>query len=1234
MINEDLIVSDLYRSFNQDNVILFVGSDAVNKGELTEKICNLPWSCVITTLKNDEFGTMFVNGRNAHKYISFSELPINLFSRENLPIIQIFGSDTEKPQGIEDVDELLRPSFLNKHAEKIINRVMSKMDIRSRLVVVGYNPGSDKDISLETFILSCHEIQGGTISFFDSNNEENTLLREFAKKNNYSWINAKISDILEDVSDDYEIQENDTQGETNLFYKGLTPVFIKKSILSRSRYFAQLLTEEKVKEIRPLGRIQQSRWFYNFLNNSSDAPQWYGFLRQSNFYLKRCYEDILLDLVHSLLAGQNINKGGWNTPIVLEGDPGSSKSVELAAIAYKIFEEKINPVIYINGDNLYFAGQSNETQVLDELMQEVEQIGERDTRFLIVWDSSSYRNITVDIKQLAHELENRGRRFVLLCSAYSNGSVDKEKDNRTYYTYNNGKGFEKVQSMTDIYFYNGCYYVSATRNLEQTEINQLKQKAVLYAVADKNDINRIWDELEGDTDIFNYFYRLMILIRPKLEAGLSREQRLVNRYMKRQISMIEKREDESVSLFSDALKKAGIKINDEYEKLIKEDVEDIDDYYDLDKFNICIAMFSRFKLDIPYSMALSMLCKEKDGFFGSNKTYNNYELFRLLTSQINYIHYLEQNDGRYVFRFRSTLEAELFLKNNQINEDCQLNMVCEMIDRYIDNYHRNNEVDFDIKTAIQSILKMYGPNTDYKEFWPEHAQFYQHQSILRKLKPLAEKVHELRTVYHIPDADGGMALIEISFLRELYGNLWDRLNKNTRTQCGNVEPWEAYPEIYTSESYVDRLEKLASVSNLALECLDKLENRINILTDYISQKSIQTTINSLTVELARSNAEMERVGAEYNKLSGGSVKKQYKPLTYAQLYPVLFKAISASPLDGYLYNALFQLFEKEYEKSDDERRLYLLSDVGMIADDACTLEITSRGANDNDELSMHLHKIAQYSCSYDVKIEDILNGNAPEAFTKLFKSTVDRNNASGICFVCQQELNSAGLSGEAISEYERETDSEFVLTQEQLDICQKIVKFINNPEFASCVENSIQALYLLLRVEWMLYNGRPLSIGRECQKTYLNPEDWLKVYSTCEKYESISGTSVRPVVTLIYALAKIQIDKDYLGAVKAMHKVSDMPNQRMRVPYLICFEKGKPQKYSGTVMSTHNYSGFLKVDNLPRFSEKNQGVKFYMKNLGLRRMPEKNKILTDFCLGLSLANQFSAYEYKDEEAII
>lgn len=42
-----------------------------------------------------------------------------------------------------------------------------------------------------------------------------------------------------------------------------------------------------------------------------------------------------------------------------------------------------------------------------------------------------------------------------------------------------------------------------------------------------------------------------------------------------------------------------------------------------------------------------------------------------------------------------------------------------------------------------------------------------------------------------------------------------------------------------------------------------------------------------------------------------------------------------------------------------------------------------------------------------------------------------------------------------------------------------------------------------------------------------------------------TGNSVRPIVTLIFALAKIHINRDYLGAAKTMYKVSDVPNRKL-----------------------------------------------------------------------------------------
>ncbi len=1252
-LKDNAIIADLLRSFNQDNVILFAGNDAIKNGELIKEVCDLPWSCIVTTCKYEDFGTNFANNtRTVIEYFSLDDLPLNFYNRNELPVIYLFGKDNYEVSNEEGYDDELQIKYTKKEAEKLINRIMSKMDIRSRMVVIGYNPENKTEIEEETFVFSWQELQGGTISFFNTSIAVSGIVKKYAAKKGFIWYDGSFASLIKNIAEEYKFDEEPLGSETNVFYKGQQAVAIKTTVLSRYHSFMQLLTKERINRIKPLGKSVQSKWFYNFLNNSSDEPQWYGYLPQSDFYFKRNYEGALFATVKNLLSNKNLSKNGQNTPLILEGDSGSSKSIELAALAYEIFEEKEYPVIFINGNTFSFTSQGSEFDMLDELMQIVESLGKKDARFLIIWDSSSYvNNVINEAAQLANRLENRGRRFVLVCTAYKNILSEKEKRNKRNYRYNKDlKKIEKTGSESDLYFYNNLYFVPAKRELSNSELWDLKKK-VQNIIDDQKQINKIWDDIsqnpdsEIPNDILEYFYKLIILLRPKLEAGLSREQRLVDRYVRKQMALFEKKED-NYNPFREAFQKAGITLNETDLKLIEErekkEEEEDNNIYDLDRFNTCIAMFSRFKLDVSYSLALRMLCKNGEEYFGKNQVYDNYELFKMLTSQINYIHYVEAPGGDYVFRFRSSLEAEIFFRNNVVTEEQQIDIVLQMIDFYIDHYKKTSEVDLGLKEAIQNITRMYGPNTDYREFWEGGRYHKQHIRFLQLIDKIADKLFDVRYKYHIPDEDCGFAIIEVNLYREIYGTQWDNLHHFTSNyvysdyEYSDQDPWIVLPEYYNKKTYEERLKKLNSALELAQESLNNLEDMQSDSSIYKSQRLMQASLNTMLVELVLTNRILEKVFQEYRHfVSDQKLDTDIKinTLEYKHLYPYLFKAISNDPLDGYLYNALFKLFEEEYEKSDEEGKLFLLSDVRMIADDANTLPIRNRGPRDRDELSNHLSKIAQYSSHYIVTIADIKNNNAPEPFKKLFKSLLARNNASGICFICQQELDSAKLDGRGVAEYEKRYDKEFVLNQHQLSVCKEIVDFLNNKEYETCIEKSTQALYLRFRVEWMLYNQRPISVaGREWQKTYLNADDWLKIYETCEKYETIKGMSVRPIVTLVYALAKIHINKDYVGAAKIMHSLDNNMQgyQRMRVPYLICFEPGVAEKFNGSVITTDNkFNGFIKVNGFPNFAGVNQGVRFYLKNLGKRRLPLKGTVLTGFELGLTWTGQYSAHKSDD-----
>ena len=84
----------------------------------------------------------------------------------------------------------------------------------------------------------------------------------------------------------------------------------------------------------------------------------------------------------------------------------------------------------------------------------------------------------------------------------------------------------------------------------------------------------------------------------------------------------------------------------------------------------------------------------------------------------------------------------------------------------------------------------------------------------------------------------------------------DKLHNYSKSQYGNRSPWEILPNDYTEETYKKRLKMLSEVSDLALESIEKLEVMMHDTHGYLSKRSIQSSIYSLTVELAMSNGTL------------------------------------------------------------------------------------------------------------------------------------------------------------------------------------------------------------------------------------------------------------------------------------------------------------------------------------------------------------------------------------------
>lgn len=1240
--NREQLRLNLLYAFNRQNMVLYVGKGITDE-ELSEHIYHLSWSCILTSRCDDGFVTSFASASCQPRiYASSDELPANLFNHREMPVIHLYGD-------VNDLDcpEAMKKKLMDKEAEKKMEVAMLAMKERpAQLIIIGYNPLVDGEFPSDSFQMLCYNKPYLNIGFYNTLTVKEpsiASLKQMAAEYGFAWYDFSLDSLL--AEDDGDLPLYGLDEETATFFKGRLPVTIDKEILERSDYFAQLLTEQSVRSHIPYGRELQKLWFFNFLQNSSYGPQWYGYSPKTEFYLKRSFEESLLALVKSLLSGKGLDKSNCNTPIILQGSPSSSKSIELGAIAYHIYDMAINPVIFMKNDGLSFSSTSDELMLLDELMLEIERHGEKDTRILLIWDSASYRNVAKEADNLIQLLSNTGRRFVLICTAYA--KKDQPSDESRYFRYNGDGHFQRLMSPDqvrdgDIRFDGRHYFITATRLLTDNEKIGLKQKINFFGISDTADWQKKWNKLEkdGQNDIFYYFFMLVRTLRTQLNEKLEFEQEIVNRYVQQQLAIIagetipEEPEEPAMLV---ALREAGLDLNFTSEDM--EILRDAEPRYDLDRFCTCVAMFSQFKLDTPAHLAAYIFCPN-DGVL-RQKIYS-------LVDDIPYILY-SNNEMNFVFRFRHSLEAELFISRRHISAEKQVELVIDMLDYYAMSYRELRVPDDDMAKTLQVLLRMIGPNTEYGEFGEKGTRHAEHLDLLRQLTRVIYKLRELRIVQCIPDEVARFALIEVTFSRELYGKFWLQLHRpaNASVLHGESDMCDSAPKAFSAETYEKRATMLREVITLAKRSQDKLMERLSVEHSSNARKFINDQFNSFAVERALCNAQLDKVKSNYSKYCtdyGITVKEEVVSLKtepYLSLYQMLCRAIMSEPSNGYLYNALFQLFERRYEElqraGDEEAMLRTLSDVRLIADDVSLLDIPNRGPG--DELSQHLSRIAEYASAQDVTIDGILAGDKDDPFTKLFADLLARNSATGICFISQQELASVGLDGYSLSRSGMsDNETEYVLNGKQMAVCRKIKDFINRPDYSECVSRDPLALYLLLRVTWMCYNKRLLNDSREAKRTWLDENAWREIENICAKYINSTADNGRPIVYLLQALATLHLTSDYVKAVSMIERIDRNQNSfvftpRMRVPYLFCPIPGIPKTYTGRVISLDNnnrFGGFLQLDGMPLQCGNKRGVRFITKNIGRRQRPKEHDFMQDIEIGLGYMG-FSAYTAKGRE---
>ena len=1136
----------------------------------------------------------------------------------------------------------------------ILNYVMRQVTITTTLMFAGYDAMNENEVDpLDLQTLCEEQSNGGQFIFWGCKEDtsEDEYFQELIQDYNHEAISYSLLSLFEaqeenDMDVDDELEVVDTDKDILLFCNSKKVTIPSRRLYNYKEDF-QLLSENVVNANIPYGREAQREAFYSYLNHpDTDWPLWYAYSKNTDFYLKRSFSDELYNATKELLE----NNKDYNNNIILCGESGTGKTVTLQYLAYRIYMERKYPVIYIKNPLILFNMGSQELEALYQLLHIVDN---NQTRVLIVWDCARYQDSSLNARfnQLVSILSQKSLRFVLVGTSYvkpkakSNSQIDKNQYIETKrYVANDVEGKRVVFDL-----------FKKIRSKAQLNSAELDDCYVMLGLKDKNKNSTVL-EASYQHDICKYFYYLVALIQPKIETGFSLMQKSISQYvyddLNKKLSAIKKEEEYVLSDIDIQLRKAGFILDDpkeDEEENIKIQIEN------LERFNLTIALFSMFKLQVPYSFARNM-------FFGTAEHDWNKDrvVMEYIDTAFPWIHCVDQA----YFEYNNSFDAQLKIAEQK--PEILVDLVCDVLEIYKqDNLHYQSP-DLSMETILQHLLRLIGPNSVF--YNNEGASFQ--NPFIDKLDCVIDKLKDLRES-SVSDPHCAFRLIEATFIREYYQNHQVSLKDSDGTlekafKDGDVDVLKSFDDqllrdyLEMEKKVVCKLIEAHGLTQETTEKLEQLKIEIQNTSARGDIKFIDEQYQTAVVEAAllvgtirqrhghfcqyveSSGIEMEDIEEIRDVLAWdeNSNKENIKN-TYRNQFKILSKQIHYDSNNGYLYNALFQSFidMKDIIGVKDPDMFSFVASLQSYVEDASFLDSENRGSNGNDEI---YKKIIAF---FDAVNE--MNGNVPVSIASLdqnveFKNQlnhmVEQESPAGVIFVCQQELHQHRLDRMSIREDYKDDLSKYEqeLSLKQLQKLQEILDFLDRPEYECCIKKYHYSTFFRLEILWMLKNKRILFEQLQCQKTYITKDDWGLIQSACKDYIAVSKDNPRPIAYMLLALSHIHYGNSYSKAYDELRKLT---NRRVisgiySTPFIVCDETGKPVIFTGRIQSIEpsGVTGFMTLTTVNLTTDNGKGSPFHFHKMNIPSLKLLRK--GDVVHGLQMALNYKGFTMMTEEGRI
>lgn len=683
------------------------------------------WKCIYTTSRDAGFADAFSLADRQVRPIYTKkayDAAATKLDRMNPLCVYLKGCDSFDNDP-DDLDlEIEREEDAKALKETLAT--LLKSDLLVELCIIGYNPFNQNDYSSKDMYSLMWTLSDNRVTFFGLNADQETdrYISSLVKKGIATVFEQDLGEALEKNN---VTQRGDTDGFTPVVLESndfKTTVYINDQLVQLNQNlcydinkYGRVLTLQEM-ATGTISRMMQVDFFYQFLKRSPNAPQWYGYAGRNRFAVRRDYEQELYDAV---IDGLENNR---ETPVLLAGQTSSGKSVALAALAYRIFQEHKYPVLFINNPDITFSADSPAGIALDNILKEMKDHG---GCILVILDWSVYnlqRNHIIDT--LSRNYNNRGHKVLFVASAMY---ADKVTDNYRI--------------------------VQASPTLTEKEKKAFKELLVEKGKLPRHKVEK-WMQQNSDVDgLLSMLYRLVYDLHPQLELGMKQEiskalddtreslKELGNPiFAQRQLSPI-----------AEQLMKLGYSLPEQPENPVdaKEQI-----MASLQPFSESLAVASLFKLRMPMTMAMHLL---------NIPECDNRQQYRDVVFNAPWIHYAMDDDeyapGEYYISFRNPMDARIYLESVNKSDADKMQIVAQVIrtmkgDK--DSFY-SDEIRF-----LEKLIRMIGPNSDdlsVKDRW-----YYTYgPGCIQVIDALAE-LRESGIV------EPQLVAQEITYIREYYGS--------------------------------------------------------------------------------------------------------------------------------------------------------------------------------------------------------------------------------------------------------------------------------------------------------------------------------------------------------------------------------------------------------------------------------------------------------------------------------